>query len=174
MEAVSQEFPTNPHMLASGQRPGFSLLFTFFCMFAGNETAIAFRPLNWLYFIALATPFFFVSFIALRRRFFPAKLPSRWPEGSHIQSRVGKLANMTLIVGYLCLFLSSVLWLFVGRHDPTYTVPRDAGFFLMSWGIALSVYIQDRKPLRPPAPRRERRTNWGDAMPLDSEYWGQR
>lgn len=148
-----------------------ALMWTLLALLAGDETTIPSRPLSVLYHTALAAPFIILAGIALRRRFFSAPMPQRWPSGTSEQHRLEALGIVTMLLAVLLFGVSIGMRTSVGRHNPRYTGLHDAAYFLLSWGYVLVTYIADRKPLPPP---RKSEYIWADLKPIQSDNWGNR
>jgi len=150
-----------------------SLMFALYCPILGGETQIHSRVFNALYLAALCAPLVILITTYLRRRFFSARLPVRWPKDAPIIERLRRLILTMFGVGLLCMAWSLIARHSWGRRDPLYTMPHDAFWFLMAWIFVLSAYVADRKPLPPP---RKPISNWRDpdSKPIHSDHWGSR
>jgi hypothetical protein len=131
----------------------FYLLYAFLALISGNETTISSTPLRILYLAALAAPLIILSTTALLRKYFSAPLPQRWPKSTPILHLLNSFIPAIMISGLLCFAFSIGLRHSVGRHDPRYTIPHDAFWFLMAWMYVLTTYTAERRPLQPPSAR---------------------
>jgi hypothetical protein len=139
---------------------------------SGCETPIPSTPIRLLYRTALCAPFVLLIVIAVRRRMFPGRLPVRWPKNAPVLRYRNWLSLGPLAIFLLAIASSTVVRSSVGRHDPRYTIPHDAGWFVLAWFWLFVRYDSDRRPLPPPVPPHT--VIWADMQPITSSHWGQR
>jgi hypothetical protein len=153
------------------------LLWTFIVFPLGYNDAIHSTALQVIFLLARSAPFVILCTIVLRRRFFHAPLPARWPEEAPILSQLNRLESIGWVSLFLYIIAAIITNIVFGRHSSSYALLHEAFWTLIGWSLLLQSYIEDHKPLPPappPTPPYDPSKSWATTMkPLHSDQWGQ-
>jgi len=161
---------------AKSMSKSMALLWTVIALPVGTQDAIHSTTLQVICVLARSAPFVILCTIVLRRRFFHAPLPARWPEEAPILSQLNRLESMGFVSIILCIIAAIIAHIVFGRHSSSYAFLHEAFWTLIGWSFLTQSYIEDRKPLppEPPVTPYDPSNSWAATMkPLHSDQWGQ-